>query len=166
MTELQNIDTNINGEVPTGQKTIFRVRDIKNAVTVLANCKSVVKALIQHPSLSPESNQWKNLFPAAYVKFIDSLGYDDFKYDELLYPIDSVVEDFQDEDLREWRWYSSKIHPDGFEIVFEGWCSFRNYWLIHAQNIPYSKMEIYTDKKQATFIPTVIKDATLDKNPL
>lgn len=80
-----------------------------------------------------------------------------------MYTIDAIVEDFQDPDLREWQWYSSKLNDNGFEIIFEGWCSFRNFWLIHAQNIPNSKMEVYNDKFQKKFTPTVLKDATLNR---
>ncbi|HEX7846214.1 MAG TPA: hypothetical protein VF476_10485 [Chitinophagaceae bacterium] len=163
MTEIQRIDNNTNGEIPGGDKTIFRVSGIANPLEALNNCKAVVRALILHPGLSPDDSDWKKIFPAVYVKFLSALDEDDYNYDDLLYPIDSVVEDFQDADLRQWRWYSSKLNNDGFEIYFEGWCSFRNCWLIHAQNIPYSKMEVYTDKEQNTATPKVLKDATLKR---
>ncbi len=159
MTEIEKINSNNNGELPIGEKTIFRAFNINNPQQVLDNCKRVVKALINHPNTNPSSNEWKALFPKTYVQFLDGLTREDFMYDELLYSIEGIVKGFQNENLREWRWYSSKLTANGFEIVFEGWCSFRNYWLIHAQGIPYSKIEI-TDK-QGTGLPKTIKDAAL-----
>ncbi|HEX7846213.1 MAG TPA: hypothetical protein VF476_10480 [Chitinophagaceae bacterium] len=163
MTEIQYISNNNSGETPSGDKTIFRISGIANPLEALNNCKAVIKALIEHPVLSPDDSDWKKIFPTAYVKFLNSLDEDDYGYDELLYPISSIVEDFQNANLRQWRWYSSKLNNDGFEIYFEGWCSFRNYWMIHAQNIPYSKMEVYNDKYKKTFTPKVLKDATLKR---
>jgi hypothetical protein len=163
MTEIEKINSNINGEMPeNGETTIFTVTEIENPDLVLDNCKQIVKALLSNNKTKPKSDKWRTYFPANVVAFIDQLTSDDFGNDEALWSIESIVEDFQDPDLREWEWYSSKVEDNGFKIVFKGWCSFRNYWMIHCQMIPYSKITI--EDKFGKYQNKVIKDVTTYKD--
>ncbi len=157
MTELQRITSNNNGEKPsTGEYTIFTIEQIDNPYEILENCKKIVSVLLTHKELKPDSEKWKSLLPDRVVKFINQLDDLDYGNDEYLFSIPSIVSSFQNSKIRKWEWYSSKLTESGFEITFNGWCSFKNYWMIHCQMVPYSKFHI--EELESMFQPRVYKD--------
>ncbi len=156
-------DTTTNGEpINNGKFTTITISGVDNPEEVLENCKSIVTALLNHSKTKPTSDKWLTLFPEKVVKFASQLSFEDFGYDTFLFSIQSIVSDFQDPNLREWEWYSSKVNESGFQITFAGWFSFRNYWMIHYQMIPYSKFTI--ENNDSIFNPKVIKDVISYKN--
>lgn len=161
MKELERIDNNTNGELPNGEVTILTVMDIDNAEQVLKNCKNVVKALLQNVSLNKDDPAWKTLLPEVYIKFVEQLALEDKAKDTNLYFLNSMVGDFQK--IREWEWYSSKLIDNGFEIEMKGWFNSRFAWIIHYQNIPYSKIWIKTDRAENKYTIKVVTDVTTYK---
>lgn len=161
MTELERIDVSNDGKLPKGEKTIITVVDIDNAEQVLKNCKDVVKALLKNINLSKDDPEWSKLLPEVYIKFVDQLELEDKAKDSNIYFLNSMVGNFQK--LREWEWYSSRILKNGFEIEMKGWFNSRFAWIIHYQNVPYSKIWIKTDRTDKKYTIKVVTDVTTYK---
>jgi hypothetical protein len=143
--ELIRFDKYSNAEMPEGIKTIVRVKGIANADKVLTNCKNTVRNILQNIKLKETDSKWRNLIPQDIVRFLDLMSAEDFENDDLLFPLDSLISDFKDPDLREWEWYSSKLEEQGFQIIFKGVFSLRFIWIIHVQNIPYNNITAAND---------------------
>jgi hypothetical protein len=163
MDEIQNIDKNTKGERPEGAQSTITVVDINDAKQALDNCKNAVKALLQNIDLDKNDKKWETLLPEVYIKFTERLDREDYANEDILFPLYGVIEDFQDADIREWKWYSSKLQDKGFEIIVEGWFNPRFIWIVHYLNIPYSKIWIETDRNKRKYRIKVYKDITTYK---
>ena len=133
MNELQRLNININGEIPEGKKTTVRVIGVTDPAKALANCKQAIKSFLLHQNLDENSTRWNSLLPDKITRFINQLNDDDYRNDELLYPVRIIIYDMKK--LRQWEWYSSNEFPDGFEIVLKGSFAPRFVWFIHCQHI-------------------------------
>lgn len=162
MTEQGNIQYNIKGEKPSNGYQIVRVRNINNAKEVLDNFKKAVLTVLKNKNLSDEDPKWEKLLPQGIVSKLKQLNNEDKKYDELLFSIDSSIDDFQS--YKKWEWYSSLEVEKGFDIIVKGKFNagkFINF--IHCQNVPLEKIRIIDADKQEVYELKTIKDYTTYK---
>lgn len=148
MTEKERILKNNNGEIPQGAYDIVRVKNIPNPEQELNTFKQTIIAFLENKNLKPEDKKWEELLPKPLVEFTNQLKDNDFHKDDILYSIGSIVNKLQDDDVKEWEWYSSKITKNGFEVYIVG--EFLSIFLpmIHQQGIPHTSLFIVSEGKE------------------
>lgn len=162
MSEINNIQNNIKGEKPENEYEIVAVRNISNAQEVLDNFKNAVLTILGNISLNDEDSKWEKLLPEGIVNKLKQLDDDNFKYDELLYSVNSNVYDYQK--LRRWEWFSSFEVENGFDITVRGKFNagkFINF--IHCQNVPLANIRIINPDKNEIYELKTFKDYTTYK---
>ena len=155
MTEKDRILTYTNGERPEGiLYDVLHIKNIPNPKEDLEGLKQFFLTYHEHKHLHEEDLEWERLLPEKMVKFTDQLDEEDYKNDDLVSHIPSMIYDIKD--LRKWEWYSSKLFEDGFELVFLN--QFKAIFLpiIHHFGIPINK--IYYNRNGREFHTTVYKD--------
>lgn len=162
MTEIERIQQNTNGEVPSGKYDILRVEDLSNPEEVLEIFKKCIVVFLENKDLDSENEKWEKLLPHEIVSFIGQLNDDDYSNDDLLSDIDLIIHHLQVR--KEWEWYSSKLYKEGFEVFFEG--IFRGSFveLIHCQGIPINKITIESNGVVYPLSNMVYKDITSYKS--
>lgn len=161
MTESGNIQYNVKGEKPLKDYQIVRVRNIAHSKEVLDNFKNAVLTILKNKNLSDEDPKWEQLLPEGIVNKLKQLSDDDYKYDELLYRVHSSVDNFLDEDIRSWEWYSSLETEKGFDIIVKGKFNAGQFIsFIHCQNVPLDDIRIIDADKQEFYELKTIKDYT------
>lgn len=145
MTEIERIQNNTNGELPNEMYEVLRVEDIDNPSEILEDFKHAIIAIVSNANLSPDSEEWYKILPQNIVDNVAKFEYDDFKKDELVFGIKSIIEDTQDSVIKAWEWYSSKLYTDGFEVTFKGEFHFRFAWFVRFQGVLASKISIEAD---------------------
>ncbi|WP_379966980.1 hypothetical protein [Epilithonimonas sp. UC225_85] len=162
MTEQGQIRYNIKGEKPSKGYQIVRVRNINNAKEVLDNFRNAVLVILKNKSLNDEDPEWKKLIPQGIADKLEQLNSEDKKYDELLFSVNSNIDDYQR--LKNWEWYSSLEVEKGFDIIVKGKFNagkFINF--IHCQNVPLGNIRIIDADKQEIYELKTIKDYTTYK---
>ncbi|WP_080780439.1 hypothetical protein [Chryseobacterium phocaeense] len=163
MTESGNIQYNIKGEKPSKGYQIIRVRNITHSKEVLDNFKNAVLTILKNKNLSDEDPKWEQLLPQGIVNKLKQLTDDDYKYDELLYRVHSSVDNFLDEDIKQWEWYSSLETENGFDIIVKGDFNAMFIGFIHCQNVPLDNIRIINADKEEIYELKTIKDYTTYK---
>ncbi len=162
MTEEEQIQNNIKGEKPLKDYQIVQIRNINNAKEVLANFKNAVLTILKNKNLNDEDPKWKKILPQGIVNKLEQLNSDDKKYDELIFSINSNIDDYQR--LKLWEWYSSFEVEKGFDIIVKGNFNagkFINF--IHCQNVPLTNIKIIDANKKEEYELKTIKDYTTYK---
>lgn len=156
MNEIQRISRNTSGEMPGGDSVLIKVDDLANAGEVLTIARDAVTAVLKHRDTDKNSSQWKRLLPSKITTFISQLSFDDYANDELLFPLDAIIDDMQT--LKDWEWYSSRELTNGLEIIVQGDFHPRFIWFLHCQNIPLFKISII--KNSVVYPLKVYRDVT------
>lgn len=159
MDEIDKIKKNITGREPKGLKTLIKVQNINRPKQVLETVKSIMIGFLENQTLNENSEQWNEIMPSKVIKFLNELNQEDFSNDDILFPLKSLILDLKD---RDWQWYSSKVNPNGFDIITTYSFYPRFCWMIHCQNIPLSKIRI-EDDTYGNYIIEVVKDVTTYK---
>jgi hypothetical protein len=156
MTEITKIEQHINGETPSGKYDILRVEGIDNPKEVMDNFKKAIISILKNPQLDKADPKWEQLLPQRIIHIVNQLDEEDFKNDDLVFPISSIISAVRSKTLKEWQWYSSKISDTGFEVYFEGIFRARFTWFVRFQGIPLSK--IFIEREGVTYPLKVYKD--------
>lgn len=146
MTEIERINQNTNGEIPSEKYDIIRVKNITNAEEELNTFKQSIVTFLNNKDLDSDDEKWKEILPEKLVKFTNQLVELDFRTDDLLIFIPSMIWDLQN--VKDWEWYSSKVTDDGFEINMTGIFRVIFLPLMHQQGIPHSSMFIVREDKE------------------
>lgn len=161
MSEQNNIQNNTKGEKPKNNYEIVSVRSISNAKEVLINFKNAVLTILNNLNLDDENPKWEKLLPQGIVNKLKQLDDENFKYDELLYTVNSSVYDYQK--LKDWEWYSSLEVENGFDVIINGDFSARFINFIHCQNVPLANIRIINADKNEIYELKTLKDYTTYK---
>ncbi|WP_299212945.1 hypothetical protein [uncultured Dokdonia sp.] len=150
MTEIERIQQNINGEIPEEDYDILKIIDIPNPEKELETFKQTIATIIQNINLHEEDSKWENLLPEPLIRFTNQLVEYDYYKDELISHITSMVYDVKK--VREWEWYSSKLHSSGFDVIMKG--VFRGIFtsIIHHQGIRHESIIIRRKDKEYPII--------------
>lgn len=149
MNELNNIKNHNSGQVPAGEYDIIRVSGIKHPKQALTAYKELISIILKNIELAPKDKKWESLLPQSFISIVDKFEYDDYVKDDGVTSLDFILKDVQDHDLKEWKWYSSKLLEDGFEVYFEGIYRLGFISLVRFLGIPASK--IYTIREGKTY---------------
>lgn len=146
MTEKEQILNNNNGEIPTGEYDIIRIKNIPNPEQELNIFKQTVIAFLDNKNLDVKDPKWNELLPKALVQFTNQLKEEDFHKDDIITAIPNILNKLKK--VKEWEWYSSKLTNNGFDIYMKG--MFRGIFLpiIHQQGIPHSSLFIVSEEKE------------------
>ncbi len=143
MTEIERIETNINGELPSKDYEFIIVENIKEPEKALEIYKQSMLAILKNKDLHEEDIKWGKLLPKEVVAFTNQLEEEDYK-DELLSHIPAMVHSVVN--IKDWEWYSSQLYEDGFEVIIlgrdVGGVSMR---LLHHQGIPHTSLALGDD---------------------
>lgn len=142
MNEIQRIKNNIKGEIPNNKYDILRVNSIENSDEVLEILKKSIIVILQNSNLDYKDKKWESLLPKKIVNIVSQFDEQDYKNDDLVFSLSSIVDDVKDSDIKKWQWYSSKINNKGFEVYFDGVFSSRFTSFVRFQGIPLSKITI------------------------
>lgn len=156
MTEITNIEHNNNAEIPNGKYDILRIENIENPKQVLDVFKKAIIVILKNPQLDKTDHKWEQLLPQAIVHIVKQLDEEDFKNDDLVFPISSIISAVRSKNLKEWHWYSSKLNDSGFEVYFEGTFRSRFTWFVRFQGVPLSK--IFIEREGIVYPLKVYKD--------
>lgn len=154
MTEIERINQNINGEVPSEKYDIIYVREINNAENKLTIFKQTVLTFIDNKDLDIHDELWNELLPEIIVKFTSQLNEIDFGIDDLLVEIPTII--YRMQKVKEWEWFSSKLNEDGFEVYMKG--IFRGIFLplLHQQGIPVEN--IFIERDSIEYPTRIVRD--------
>lgn len=160
MTEKERVSNNNNGELPQGDYDIVKVKGIPNPEDELNTFKQTVITFLDNKTLDAEDPKWEELLPEKLVKFTNQLEEENY-HDQVLSNIPNIIDGLQD--IRKWEWYSSKLLPDGFEVVMKG--IFRAIFqpIIHHQGIPQKSISTIREGKEYPIIRSGI-DVLLYRN--
>jgi hypothetical protein len=162
MTEQENIQFNLKGEIPSNGYEIVQIRNINNAKEVLENFKNTVLVFLENKDLNNKDPKWEELLPQGIVSKIKQLDDDNFKYDELLDDVDSTIYNFQE--IRDWEWHSSLEVENGFDIIVEGYFNVGQFIsFIHCQNVPLANIRIIKEGGNKVYELMTFKDYTTYK---
>jgi len=145
MTEIENIQQHNNGEIPNGKYDIICIKNIENPEQELTDLKETVMIILENIELDAENEEWLHILPNKIVKFTEQLKDEDYYRDDLITNIPNIVWGFQNKNLKEWTWYSSKLKANGFEIVMKGVFRAPRVPLIHHHGIPQSSIFLIRD---------------------
>lgn len=167
MSEKERILNNKEGELPnTATYDIISVRGVVNPEDELNTFKQTIIAFLDNKDLKEESSKWEKLLPKKLVEFTNQLEEDDYHKDDLLSHIPAMIDSLKR--LREWEWYSSKLTPNGFEVVMEG--MFRGIFLpvLHHQGLPHKSLFITRNGREypTRAITDVLSYKTFDPKTL
>ena len=140
MNELNNIKNNNNGQIAQGNYDIVRVVGINNPSQALTEFKNLITAILKNIELDPKDKKWESLLPEKFIRIMNSFEYEDYRKDDGVASLKSILEDIQDPYLKKWEWYSSKLQEDGFEVCFKGIYRLRFITLVRFLGIPASKI--------------------------
>jgi hypothetical protein len=140
MNEIQRIKANKKGEIPNSKYDILRVDGIENPEEILENFKKGIITILENSNLNYNDKKWESLLPKKIVNIVNQFDEQDYKNDDLVFSISSMVYDVQK--LKDWQWYSSKLSENSFQVIFEG--IFRGGFtsFVRFQGIPLSKITI------------------------
>lgn len=142
MNEIQRIKKNVNGEIPEGKYDILSVKDIENPEDVLSIFKKSIITILENINLNEDNKKWESLLPKKIINIVNQFDDQDYKNDDLVFSLSSIIYSFKSSNLKEWEWYSCNSNEKGFEIYFEGVFRGRFTSLIRFQGIPLSKITI------------------------
>jgi len=120
MNEIENIQQNINGEIPNEPYEIVRIKNVKNPSQMLSVIIESVTTILENIDLDAEDEKWYEILPETIVKFTEQIEEEDYYRDDFLKNIPSIIDDFQSKNRKKWVWYSSKLTDNGFEIFMLG----------------------------------------------
>lgn len=140
MEELERIKNNINGELPIDEEYKYIiVEGIKEPERELDIFKKSMITILENKHLHEEDSQWEKLLPKAVVAFTNQLQEEDYYKDDLISHLPSIIDSILR--IRSWKWYSSELYDDGFEIVTIGkGLESHILWLLHHQGISHDKL--------------------------
>jgi len=156
MTEKERIQQLVNGERPSGEYDILRISNINDASDALENFKKSISTLLENNNLRSDDPMWNDLLPEKIVRIVNRMDKEDYKNDELVFSVKSMVDDVLDPDIKTWQWYSSQLNENGFEVYFEGTFRARFTGFVRFQGIPLSKITI--ERKGVVYPINVYKD--------
>jgi hypothetical protein len=137
--EKERILTFNNGEIPNGEYDILRIKNIPNAEIDLNIFKEIILTFLNNNDLNEEASQWEELLPEKLVKFTNQLEAEDYK-DDLISHIPAMINSLKH--IKDWEWYSSKLIPNGFEVVLKGKFKAIFLPLLHHLGIPHKNLFI------------------------
>jgi hypothetical protein len=138
MKEKDRILSYNNGEIPSGEHDIIRIKNISNPERELGNLKETIIAFLENKELESDDPKWEVVLSQAIIKFTKQLDSNDFHKDDLITGIPNIIDGMQN--IREWEWYSSKVIDNGFEIRVLGIFRYIFRHLIHQHGIPHTSI--------------------------
>lgn len=136
--EIERIEKNNAGELPLEKYEVFRVRGLNKPEEALEDFKKVIRVMLSNPNLEDTAEEWRELLPSNLIKVTDGFEDLDYRKDDSVASLKSLLEDIRDSDLKEWEWYSSELLEDGFNVYFTGIYRIRFYCHCRFLGIPAS----------------------------
>ena len=153
MQEIENIQTNNQGELPNAPYDVLQVSGLTQPAAALADYKQYVLTILQHPELDPNASEWERLLPSNLVEIVKGFVREDYVNDDGVCNIKSLVSDVRSKNIKKWTWYSSKVTEDGFEVYFEGIFRGRHTFPVRFLGIKASNILILRAGKTFHWLP-------------